>query len=115
MGRIMGIIVGILQENFFLIRVNLFFLGWGYFFFFNCYVVDMFDFFKEGDFGLGVFVIEKNGKLKFLGIVFVVMDLCMVVCRIDIIVDELKLMVVRYIENKSEQLLFVMIRKIMES
>lgn len=114
-GRTTGTTVGILRENFLSIRVNPSFSGWGYLSFFNCYAVDTPDFFKEGDSGSGVFVIEKNGKLKPLGIAFAVMDSCTAVCRIDTIVDELKLTVVRYIENKSEQSLSAMIRKITES
>lgn len=32
-------------------------------------------FFREGDFGFGVFVKESDGMIKFLGIVFVYMNL----------------------------------------
>lgn len=39
-GWIIGIIVGVLKNNIFLVRVNKLFLFRGYFVFFNCYVIE---------------------------------------------------------------------------
>lgn len=76
-GRIIGIIFGCFQYYVFLVKVDKLFFFRGYFVFFNCYVIGNMNevFFREGDFGFGVFVIEKDDMFKFLGIVFVYMNL----------------------------------------
>lgn len=75
LGRIIGIIFGDLMDDSLIVRVDMFFLFRGYIVFFNCYVVENIIeqnvFFRQGDFGLGVYVMEKDEILKFLGIVFV--------------------------------------------
>lgn len=113
-GRTTGTTVGILNEHLLSIRINSFLSGLGYLSFFNCYAVDTPEFFKEGDSGSGVFLIEKNGISKPLGIAFAFMDSCTAVCRIDTIVDVLNLTIVRYIESKSEQSLSAIIKTITE-
>lgn len=66
--------IGNLKNNVFIVRVGKIFLLRGYFIFFNCYEIGNEKnqiFFKDGDFGFGVYVIENDGMLKFFGIVFV--------------------------------------------
>lgn len=113
-GRTTGTTVGELTENLISIKVNSSFSAWGYFSFFNCFAIDTPNFFKEGDSGSGVFVIEQNETLKPLGIAFAFMESYTVVCSIDTIVDELDLAIVRYSEDKSDQALGAMIKKATE-
>lgn len=100
-GRIIGEIIGILKGDDLVCRIDELL---GYLIFFDCYYVidkeieDLF--FRDGDLGFGVFFIDDDGKLKFLGIVFVYLFLKMVVCKIDSIVDIFDLEIVRYVGNE---------------
>lgn len=60
-------------------------------------------FFKDGDSGSGVYVIENDGTLKPLGIAFAYLQLQSktAVCRIDEIVDKFGLQIVRYKNSPS--------------
>lgn len=86
-GKLIGIIEGILVSGLFMIGIFriVFFKIYRFDY---CYrIIDKFGvrkFFEFGDFGLGVYLIDKRGKKKFLGIVFVRSiygDI--VVCRIE--------------------------------
>lgn len=89
-GKIIGEIEGILRSNMVLVFVvNIVFLV--RYQFSNCYeIINKFGyllFFKFGDFGFGVFIIDRNGKKKVVGIVFVYwLDGIIYVCRIDKII-----------------------------
>lgn len=96
-GRLIGIIIGFYRYNYFLVFMKL--LIYKYCNFDKCFVIEDIEnesFFIKGDFGLGVFLKEKDGILGLLGIVFVFMDILIVVCRIDKIVIELGLVLVKY-------------------
>lgn len=73
-GMIIGIIYGYFMDDSLLLNMEV--LG-VYFECYNCYVIENINdddfFFLEGDFGLGVYVIDKDKRKlnKFLGIVFV--------------------------------------------
>lgn len=102
-GRIIGIIFGYLEDESFIIKVNLCYFFNLYFVFYNCYFVWSFFedklFFVKGDFGFGVFVIDSDERIKLLGIVFVFLFYLVVVCKIDEIIDELDLNIVSYFES----------------
>lgn len=86
-GRIIGEIEGILISGILLVFVvNIVFLERYQFNY--CYeIINKFGyllFFEFGDFGFGVFVIDRCGKKKVVGIVFVYwLDGIIYVCRID--------------------------------
>lgn len=74
----------------------------------SCYSIEYIDinddpFFREGDSGSGVYVIDKDtGKpIKPLGIAFAYTNWRTAVCKIGEIVDELDLQIVRYFDNKD--------------
>lgn len=85
------------------------FLSRGYIAFFNCYAIEDITeqeaFFRQGDSGSGVFVIEKDETLKPLGIAFASLFSQTAVCKIDSIIDKLDLTIVRYREDKQNQML----------
>lgn len=88
-GIIIGIIYGYFIDDSLLLNMEV--LG-VYFECNNCYVIESKNddfFFFEGDFGLGVYVIDKDNRklIKLLGIVFVFINWWMVVCNIRKIVD----------------------------
>lgn len=97
-GRTTGTTVGDLQHNILSIKVDTSFLPNKYFVFYNCYAIGdrREKFFKEGDSGSGVFVIESDGTLKPLGIAFANLNSQTAVCRIDEIVNKLDLEIVKY-------------------
>lgn len=98
-GRTTGTTIGILKNSIFTVRVDKSFLSRGYFAFFNCYAIGNIKnetFFKEGDSGSGVYVLEKDETLKPLGIAFAYMTSQTAVFRIDEIVDKFGLQIVRY-------------------
>lgn len=97
-GRTTGETVGSLQHYVLSVKVDKSFLSRGYFAFFNCYAIGNSKeiFFKEGDSGSGVSVIEKDKTLKPLGIAFAYMKSQTAVCRIGEIVDKLDLEIVKY-------------------
>uniref|UniRef100_A0A8W8NUK1 Uncharacterized protein n=1 Tax=Magallana gigas TaxID=29159 RepID=A0A8W8NUK1_MAGGI len=72
----------------------------------NCYAVKNIDvpFFKEGDSGAGVFVVQNDGTLKPLGIAFSSLGPMTIVCKIDDFLDKLDLQIVRYEENTTESM-----------
>lgn len=105
-GRTTGTTIGNLKNNVFTVRVGKTFLSRGYFTFFNCYEIGNEKnqtFFKDGDSGSGVYVIENDGTLKPLGIAFAYLQLQSktAVCRIDEIVDKFGLQIVRYKNSPS--------------
>lgn len=79
----------------------------GYIAFNNCYAVEnmgeMNNFFRPGDSGSGVFAIEYGQILKPLGIAFAFLSSETAVCKIDTIIDELDLTIVRYGDSKQKQ------------
>lgn len=98
-GRSTGTRVGVLQHNILSVRVDKSFLSRGYFAFFKCYAIGNTKskaFFKGGDSGSGVYVIEKDGTLKPLGIAFAYLLSQTAVCRIDEIIESLGLEIVKY-------------------
>lgn len=85
-GRIFGDIIGKLVGDCLYVCVYFIEVRGRYYEFENCFFVKLKDkmicFFEKGDFGFGVFVIEKDNFLKFLGIVFVFFFCKIVVCKI---------------------------------
>lgn len=76
----------------------------GYFAFFNCYAIGNTNndvFFREGDSGSGVYVIENDGTLKPLGIAFAYMNSQTAVCGVNEIVERLNLKIVKYLTSQS--------------
>lgn len=103
-GRTTGTTIGNLKNNVFTIRVGKTFLSRGYFTFFNLYEIGNINnktFFKDGDSGSGVYVIENDGTLKPLGIAFAYLESITAVCRIDEIVTMFGLQIVRYKNSPS--------------
>lgn len=107
-GRTTGTTIGNLKNNVLTVRVI---VGEplepvSYFTFFNCYEIGNEKnqtFFKDGDSGSGVYVIENDGTLKPLGIAFAYLQSQSktAVCRIDEIVDKFGLQIVRYKNSPS--------------
>lgn len=98
-GKTTGTRVGVLQNNSLSIRVDNSFLSRGFFAFFKCYAIGNTNskaFFERGDSGSGVYVIEKDGTLKPLGIGFAFLISQTAVCRIDEIIKALGLEIVKY-------------------
>lgn len=98
-GRSTGTRVGVLQHNVLSVKVDKSFLSRGFFAFFKCYAIGNIKskaFFKGGDSGSGVYVIEKDGTLKPLGIAFAYLISQTAVCRIDEIIKPLGLEIVKY-------------------
>lgn len=108
-GRTTGTTIGDLTDDSLTVRVDTSFLSRGYIAFFNCYAVEDITeqeaFFRQGDSGSGVFVIEKDETLKPLGIAFASLFSQTAVCKIDSIIDKLDLTIVRYREDKQNQML----------
>lgn len=103
-GRTTGTTIGNLKNNVLTVRVGKPFVPRGYFTFFNCYEIGNEKnqtFFKDGDSGSGVYVIENDGTLKPLGIAFAYMTSQTAVFRIDEIVDKFGLQIVRYKNSPS--------------
>lgn len=107
-GRTTGTTIGDLTDDSLTVRVDTSFLSRGYIAFFNCYAVENITeqnaFFRQGDSGSGVFVIEKDETLKPLGIAFASLFSQTAVCKIDSIIQKLDLKIVRYLENKQTRL-----------
>lgn len=103
-GRTTRTTYGCLMEDSLAVKVDVSFLSRGYFAFFNCYAIedipDHRPFFREGDSGSGVYVMENGKPSKPLGIAFAFMNSQTAVCNIGMIVDKLDLQIVRYRENK---------------
>lgn len=98
-GRTTGRRVGVLQHNILSVRVDESFLSRGFFAFFKCYAIGNANsqaFFKGGDSGSGVYVIENDRTLKPLGIAFAYLISQTAVCRIDEIIETLGLEIVKY-------------------
>lgn len=108
-GRTTGTTVGDLTDDSLTVRVDTSFLSRGYIAFFNCYAVENITeqnaFFRQGDSGSGVYVMEKDETLKPLGIAFASLFSQTAVCKIDSIIQKLDLKIVRYLDNKQTQLL----------
>lgn len=108
-GRTTGTTIGDLTDDSLTVRVNTSFLSRGYIAFFNCYAVENITeqnaFFRQGDSGSGVYVMEKEETLKPLGIAFASLFSQTAVCKIDSIIQKLDLKIVRYLDNKQTQLL----------
>lgn len=105
-GRTTGTTIGNLKNNVLTVRVIVGepLVSRGYFTFFNCYEIGNEKnqtFFKDGDSGSGVYVIENDGTLKPLGIAFAYLQSITAVCRIDEIVDKFALQIVRYKNSPS--------------
>lgn len=104
-GRTTGTTKGYLMDDSLTVKVDRSFLSRGYFAFFNCYAIedipDYRPFFREGDSGSGVYVMENGKPSKPLGIAFAYLDSLTAVCNIGMIVDKLDLQIVRYLENKD--------------
>lgn len=100
-GRTTGTTKGCLMEDSLTVKVD---FSRGYFAFFNCYAIedipDHRPFFREGDSGSGVYVMENGKPSKPLGIAFAYLDSQTAVCNIGMIVDKLDLQIVRYRENR---------------
>lgn len=109
-GRTTGTTIGDLTDDSLTVRVDTSFLSRGYIAFFNCYAVEDITeygaFFRQGDSGSGVFVIEKDETLKPLGIAFASLFSQTAVCKIDSILDKLDLTIVRYRGDKQNQMRF---------
>lgn len=107
-GRTTGTTVGDLTDDSLTVRVDTSFLSRGYIAFFNCYAVENITeqnaFFRQGDSGSGVYVMEKEETLKPLGIAFASLFSQTAVCKIDSIIQKLDLKIVRYLDNKQTQL-----------
>lgn len=100
LGKSTGKTKGKLMHGFLSIKVNSKFSAPGYFAFSNCYAIQESDegpFFKNGDSGSGVFVIDKD-SLRPLGIAFAFLNSYTAVCRIDKIVKKLDLEIVGSLE-----------------
>lgn len=108
-GRTTGTTIGDLTDDSLTVRVDTSFLSRGYIAFFNCYAVENITeqnaFFRQGDSGSGVYVMEKDETLKPLGIAFASLFSQTAVCKIDSIIQKLDLKIVRYLDNKQTQLL----------
>lgn len=105
-GKTTGITVGYLEDSSLTIKVNPCFSPNSYFVFHNCYAVRSYPghepFFKQGDSGSGVFVIDSDERLKPLGIAFASLPHLVAVCKIDKIIDELDLNIISYLKNTRE-------------
>lgn len=103
-GRTTGETIGILKGDDLVCRID---ESSGYLTFFDCYYVidkEIEDpFFRDGDSGSGVFLIDDDGKLKPLGIAFAYLFSKTAVCKIDSIVDTLDLEIVRYVGNEQNR------------
>lgn len=104
-GRTTGTTRGKLILDSLKIRVDKSFAAIGYMTFSNCFeVIDrgFGAFFRPGDSGSGVFVEKENGTLKPLGIAFACMNSQTAVCKIDAIVEQLKLDIVNKQTREEE-------------
>lgn len=93
------------MHGFLSLKVDSQFSAPGYFAFSNCYAIKESDkgpFFKHGDSGSGVFVID-NDSLRPLGIAFAFLNSETAVCRVDKIVKKLALEIVGCLENSELQ------------
>lgn len=106
-GRTTGTTIGDLKDDSLTFRVETFFMSRGFIAFYNCYAVEnilgMNDFFKQGDSGSGVFVIENGQTLKPLGIAFAFLSSQTAVCKINRIINKLDLTIMRYGDSKQKQ------------
>lgn len=106
-GRTTGETMGYLIGDDLVCRVDESFMSSGFLIFFDCYSVDNMEignpFFRDGDSGSGVYLIDRDESLKALGIAFAYLSSITAVCKIDMIVDKLDLEIVRYVENEQKK------------
>lgn len=104
-GRTTGTTYGHLIEKSITVRVDKSFSSRGYFAFHNCYAIEDISenqpFFRKGDSGSGVYLMENRKPSKPLGIAFAYLNSVTAVCKIGMIVDKLDLQIVRYLENRD--------------
>lgn len=102
-GKSTGTTYGTLSSCNFSVRVSEPLCSDKYFIFKNCYAVinnkQEKPFLGEGDSGSGVFVVDQD---KALGIAFSSLGEYTIVCKIEEILENLDLKIVRYIENPEE-------------
>lgn len=105
-GRTTGTTTGYLADNSLSVQINKTFTPNKSFYFVNCYAINDKTtekaFFEPGDSGSGVYVLENGDTLKPLGIAFGTLYSCTAVCKINKVVENLDIAIVRYHEKKKK-------------